>query len=153
MTPFCQDTFFTKQADKHPRCCVAPSHRWNQVFVLKVFGVSYSALVDTKLSLSRTIGGREHGEQRRTYPAEQKRDALEMLTTSGTSGADVARDLGIESGLLNQWRREEAQEGNGKKAFPGQGVPRDEELVTLRKEVADLRGTNEILKKRSLSSP
>ena len=87
------------------------------------------------------------GEQRRTYPAELKRDALEMLKTSGKSTATVARDLGIDSGLLNRWRREEAQEGNGKKAFPGQGIPRDEELVNLRKEVADLRETNEILKK------
>lgn len=87
------------------------------------------------------------GEQRRTYPAELKRDALEMLKTSGKSTAAVARGLGIDSGLLNRWRREEAQEGNGKKAFPGQGIPRDEELVNLRKEVADLRETNEILKK------
>jgi transposase len=87
------------------------------------------------------------GEQRRLYPAELKRDALEMLKGSGKSTAAVARDLGIDSGLLNRWRREEAQEGTGKKAFPGQGNPRDEELVKLRKEVADLRETNEILKK------
>jgi len=70
-----------------------------------------------------------------------------MLKGSGKSTAAVARDLGIDSGLLNRWRREEAQEGTGKKAFPGQGNPRDEELVKLRKEVADLRETNEILKK------
>lgn len=87
------------------------------------------------------------GQQRRTYPAELKRSALEMLRTSGKSAGVIARDLGIDSGLLNRWRREEAQEGSGKKAFPGQGVPRDEELVNLRKEVADLRETNEILKK------
>jgi transposase len=31
--------------------------------------------------------------------------------------------------------------------FPGRGNPRDEELTRLRKEVADLRETNEILKK------
>jgi transposase len=87
------------------------------------------------------------GEQRRVYPAELKRDALAMLRSSGKSAAAVARDLGIDSGVLNRWRREEAQEGSGKKAFPGQGNPRDEELCTLRKEVADLRETNEILKK------
>jgi transposase len=59
----------------------------------------------------------------------------------------VARDLGIESGVLNRWRREDAKEGNGKKAFTGQGVPRDEELARLRREVVDLREANEILKK------
>jgi transposase len=87
------------------------------------------------------------GEQRKSYPAELKRDALEMLKNKTSSAAAVARALGIDSGLLNRWRREEAQEGNGKKAFPGQGIPRDEEIVNLRKEVADLRETNEILKK------
>jgi transposase len=85
--------------------------------------------------------------QKRSYPAELKRSALEMVRTSGKSAAAVARDLGIDSGLLNRWRREQSQESDGKKAFPGQGVPRDEELAQLRREVADLRETNEILKK------
>jgi transposase-like protein len=55
--------------------------------------------------------------------------------------------LGIDSGILNRWRREESQEDEGKKAFTGQGVPRDEELARLRRENEDLRETNEILKK------
>jgi transposase len=87
------------------------------------------------------------GEQRRAYPAELKRSALEMIRTSGKSAAAVVRDLGIDSGLLNRWRREQDQEAEGKKAFTGQGVPRDEELTRLRKENEDLRETNEILKK------
>jgi transposase len=33
------------------------------------------------------------------------------------------------------------------KAFPGKGKARDEELVRLKRENADLRETNEILKK------
>ena len=87
------------------------------------------------------------GEQRRSYPEELKRNALELLRTSGKSAAAVARDLGIDSGLLNRWRREESREGNGMKAFTGQGVPRDEEMASLRREVEELRETNEILKK------
>jgi len=87
------------------------------------------------------------GEQRRVYPAELKRNALQMLKSSGKSAASVARDLGIDAGLLTRWKREEAQEDSGKKAFPGQGNPRDEELFNLQKEIADLRETNEILKK------
>jgi transposase len=87
------------------------------------------------------------GNQRRIYPAELKRDALEMLRSSGKSASSVARDLGIDSGILNRWRREERQEIEGKKAFTGQGVPRDEELAQLRRENVDLRETNEILKK------
>jgi transposase len=87
------------------------------------------------------------GEQRRSYPEELKRNALGLLRTSGKSAAAVARDLGIDSGLLNRWRREESREGNGIKAFTGQGVPRDEEMASLRREAEELRETNEILKK------
>jgi transposase len=87
------------------------------------------------------------GEKRRVYPAELKRNVLGMIEKTGKSAAAVARELGIDSGLLNRWRREAKQEEEGKTAFSGHGVPRDEELAQLRKEVADLRETNEILKK------
>ena len=87
------------------------------------------------------------GEKRRMYPEELKRNALELLRTSGKSAAAMARDLGIDSGLLSRWRREEAREGNGTKAFSGQGVAREKEIAKLRREVEDLREANEILKK------
>lgn len=84
-------------------------------------------------------------KQRRTYTEELKRNALELVRTSGKSAAAVARDLGIDPGLLNRWRREATREGNGSKAFTGHGVPRDEEIAKLIREVEDLRETNEIL--------
>lgn len=87
------------------------------------------------------------GEHRRTYPEELKRNALELLRGSGKSAASVAKDLGIDPGLLNRWRREEKQESGSKKAFTGQGVPRDEEVARLRRENEELREANEILKK------
>jgi len=86
-------------------------------------------------------------KQKRSYPEELKRNALELLRTSGKTGSAVARDLGIEPGILNRWRREAEQEGNGKRAFPGQGVPRDEEVARLKRENDELREANEILKK------
>lgn len=87
------------------------------------------------------------GEHRRSYPEELKRSALDLLRTSRKSAAAMAKDLGIDSGLLNRWRREEAQESGSRKAFTGQGVPRDEEVAQLRREVSDLREANDILKK------
>jgi transposase-like protein len=60
-------------------------------------------------------------KQRRTYPEELKRNALELLRTSGKSAAAIALDLGIDPGLLNRWRREAAREGDGTKAFTGMG--------------------------------
>jgi transposase len=63
----------------------------------------------------------------------------------------VARELGINASMLARWRSEtrEAQEGEVT-AFPGNGNPRDEELVRLRKRVAELEEVNEILKKAAV---
>jgi transposase-like protein len=88
------------------------------------------------------------GEQRRTFPAEFKQNALELVRTSGRSVAAIAMELGIERGLIDRWRREvKERETSSRKPFVGQGNARDEELAQLRRENADLRETNEILKK------
>ena len=60
----------------------------------------------------------------------------------------VAEDLGIERTNLSYWIREsEKGEKSNTRVFPEQGNPRDQELYQLRKEIAELRETNEILKK------
>ena len=86
--------------------------------------------------------------RRRTYTREFKESAIELYHTSGRTRKEIADELGINPENLCRWLREgEEEKAGGLKAFPGQGVPRDEELARLRKEVADLRETNEILKK------
>lgn len=87
------------------------------------------------------------GNERRVYPEEFKRDALALLESSGRSGAEVARELGILPSLLNRWQREARGESSRKRAFTGHGVPRDAEMARLQKENAELREANEILKK------
>jgi len=88
------------------------------------------------------------GEERRKFTAEFKRNTVDLANASDRTGADIARELGIRPNLLYRWREEAREESNSsRKAFVGQGIPRDEELAQLRKEVADLRETNEILKK------
>ena len=87
------------------------------------------------------------GNQRKIYSKEFKQDALELVKSSGKNVSEVARDLGIDSGLLNRWNRETRQEADGKKAFTGNGKARDEVMAQLRKENSDLKITNEILKK------
>ena len=86
--------------------------------------------------------------RRRKYTKEFKESAIELYHSSGKSAKDVAKDLGVESSSVSRWLRE-SQEGEAKdlKVFPGQGNPRDEEVVRLKKENADLREANEILKK------
>jgi transposase len=85
---------------------------------------------------------------RKIYTKEFKESAVELCLNSGRSLKSIADELGIHPTSLGQWvRAREEEKAGGLKAFPGKGIPRDEELARLRKEVADLRETNEILKK------
>ena len=86
-------------------------------------------------------------QQKKTYPEDLERNALNLLRTSGKSGFAIARVLGIEPEILNRWRGEEERERDGLKAFPGQGIPRVEEVARLQRKNKDLREANEILKK------
>ena len=86
--------------------------------------------------------------RRRKFTREFKESAIELYQSSGRTAKEIAEELGFERSNLGRWMREKEEEANkGLKAFPGQGNPRDEELARLRKENADLRESNEILKK------
>ena len=81
-------------------------------------------------------------ERRRTYTKEFKESAIELCNSSGRSAKSVAEELGVHPTSLCGWLRTSKKEkAGGLKAFPGQGIPRDEELSRLRKENADLRET------------
>ena len=82
---------------------------------------------------------------RRKYARQFKTDAVELLKRSGKTTKEIADELGIAYDILTRWRREFTEKD--RKAFPGQGNPRDEELARLRKENADLKMEREILKK------
>ena len=88
--------------------------------------------------------------KRRKYTKEFKESAIELYRSNSKEKTiqDVAEDLGIIPANLSRWLRESQEsETKGIRVFPGQGNPRDEELFQLRKRVADLEETNEILKK------
>jgi len=88
--------------------------------------------------------------RRRTYTREFKESAIELYRSQSgeKTTKEIADELGIHQGNLCRWLSE-SEEGEKKKlvVFPGQGNPRDEEVARLRKENADLKETNEILKK------
>jgi transposase len=86
--------------------------------------------------------------RRRSFTREFKESAVELYHSSGRVAKDIAAELGIDRSCLSNWIRESKESASGHlKAFPGRGNPRDEELAQLRKRVADLEETNEILKK------
>jgi transposase-like protein len=86
--------------------------------------------------------------RRAKFTKEFKESTIELYKASGRTAKDIAGQLGIDHSNISRWVREsEEAEKCNLRAFPGQGNPRDEELARLRKENADLRETNEILKK------
>lgn len=90
------------------------------------------------------------GESRRQYDEEFKRSAVELCRTSGKTATQIARDLGINSSMLNRWRREKDKYRD--RAFPGlgkqmRGTDLEEENRRLKKELAIAQEERDILKK------
>ena len=81
---------------------------------------------------------------RRKFSPEFKREAVELVNQPGQTVAGVAADLGIVESVVRRWKRE--LDEHGRKAFGGQGVARDEELMRLRRELAQVKKERDFLK-------
>lgn len=81
---------------------------------------------------------------RRKLSAEYKREAVAMLAAPGVTVRQVASELGIGAGMLGCWRRELREEPT--EAFRGQGRPRDEEVVHLKRELARVTKERDFLR-------
>jgi len=89
--------------------------------------------------------------KRRSYTGEYKVEAAHRVIDSGRTIAEVARELGIDSGMLSVWvkderRRAAAAEVHGEDPLD---VPERDELLRLRKQVAELEKDNSFLVKAS----
>jgi transposase len=71
-------------------------------------------------------------EPRRSFTEEFKREAVRLAIERGNVSV-VARDLGVHESVLTRWKRQlqqgTQQPGSGKRPFPGNGNPRDEEMA------------------------
>ena len=81
---------------------------------------------------------------RRKYSAEYKREAVGLAKSGTKPVSQVARDLGINVNVLSRWCRELA--ADEATAFQGQGKPRDEELVALKRELVEVKRERDFLK-------
>lgn len=87
------------------------------------------------------------------YSDEYKRDAIELVRSSGRTVTEVARELGISSESLRGWvKKARAAQDAGSGPAGQSATDRDEELKRLRKLTAEQAKTLEILKKRRLPS-
>jgi transposase len=83
----------------------------------------------------------------RKYPEELRQRAIRLVFESGRPIAHVAQDLGVHREALRQWvRQAEADQGRRNDRPTTAEL---EELRRLRKENAELRRANEILKAAS----
>jgi transposase len=86
------------------------------------------------------------------YTQEFRRDAVELVRSSGRPINEVARELGMSHETLRNWvRKHEQQTASTGSAVPaGAGLSvadKDAEIARLRAEVAELRQEKEILRK------
>lgn len=84
---------------------------------------------------------------RKTYDKEFKISAVKLVLDTGKSVDSVAKDLGISSNSLFNWKKQYLEDA--KNAFPGKGhlSPADEEIRKRDKEIAMLKMERDILKK------
>jgi transposase len=85
--------------------------------------------------------------ERQKHSKEFKEQAVRLSHVSDKSVAQVATELGIHPKMLYRWRRETAAAKDGRRAFPGHGRSRDEELTELRKQLRQAEMERDILKK------
>ncbi|MCF7796978.1 MAG: transposase [Lentisphaeria bacterium] len=90
-----------------------------------------------------------HSErQRRQYPAEFKRESVELLLRSRKPAKEIADDLGITANMLHRWKREYLADQST--AFPGTGhlqTPEEEQIRALERELRSVKEERDILKK------
>jgi transposase len=82
--------------------------------------------------------------KRRKFSEEFKREAVGLTRQPSANVSQVARDIGVGAGLLGRWRRE--LEVDKAKAFSGSGVPRDQELAALKRELAKVKKERDFLR-------
>lgn len=82
--------------------------------------------------------------QRRRFSPEFKREAIELTRQPDITISQIARDLGMNANVLSRWRRE--MDSSRGPVFTGAGVPRDQELVALKRELVRVKKERDFLR-------
>ena len=81
------------------------------------------------------------------FNKEFKEQTVSQVLSGERTVSEIAKELGVHHTTIRDWVKSYKQDGT--QAFPGSGhlKPDDEDLRKLRRENANLREENEILKK------
>jgi transposase len=86
----------------------------------------------------------------RVFTDEFKREALELLKSSGKSMQQLEQDLGITPGLLGKWRvryQVVSKSPTGTSLAPSDVEAAKNEIMRLKRELTEVTEEREILKK------
>ena len=78
------------------------------------------------------------------YSSEFKREALLRSSEEGMTDKAVCDELGISTRQFKRWRDELAL--LGKEAFPGSGFTRDQEVASLKRDLARVKKERDFLR-------
>jgi transposase len=81
------------------------------------------------------------------YPDAFRKDAVELVRSSGRPIAEVARSLGVHEGTLWNWCRADRDAATRAADPDGLAESERDELRRLRREVVELRTDKEILRR------
>ena len=84
-------------------------------------------------------------KKRNKYDKDFKSNVLKLWEESNINQRDFEKEMGIGSGSISHWRRELSE--HNKQEFPGNGIPRDQEIANLKREIERLKQERDILKK------
>ncbi|ONI88295.1 transposase [Actinosynnema sp. ALI-1.44] len=89
--------------------------------------------------------------KRRSYTAEYKVEAAHRVIDSGRTISEVARELGIDAGMLSVWVKDERRRTAAVEAHGDAALDAGEraELQRLRRQVGELEKDNAFLVKAS----
>ena len=89
--------------------------------------------------------------KRRSYTAEYKVEAAHRVIDSGRTISEVARELGIDAGMLSVWVKDERRRITAAEVHSEKPLEAAEraELLRLRRQVTELEKDNAFLVKAS----
>ena len=87
------------------------------------------------------------GRIRKSYSAEFKLGAIQLVLEKGLKQSQVAKDLGVDPAMISYWIR--TYKKAKVEAFPGNGrmTAQDQRIRDLEEQVRQLKMEREILKK------
>jgi transposase len=81
---------------------------------------------------------------RRRFSKEYKQEAVSLVQQSDIPVSEIARNLGINDNVLRRWVKEHCDPV--KRSFTGHGVPRDEEVARLKRELLQVKKERDFLR-------